>query len=252
MKLPTVDLFTVCYPRDYPWLPYLWDSIYKHVSGLRRVVLVLERQDPVPPRLPDFVDVAVRRCRNYRGTDIEGYWGQSIECLRAHQYTDADLIWYHEADWMFVRDMDLQRDRDYSARRPLVLYNDWNKVGIARRWRQPTSKILEPLAVPAETMRRPPFFFPRWFIRDLWQQFGRKRLFDLVRAGLPISQFNVMGAAALALNRANGGKLFTEIHQANERKKIPRPCVVHFWKLRDPNNPAAQRELRKLGLRGAR
>jgi hypothetical protein len=248
MKLPVVDLWCCTYPKDVPWLRYLFRSIDLHVTGFRRLVLVLEKQDPVPTGLPDYV--VVKRCRRYRGTDIEGYWGQSIEGLRAHEYSNADVIWFAEADWVFVRDIDLQRDREYQASRPLILHNDWNKVGAARKWRQPTERILAPLSVPFETMRRPPFWYPRWFIKEVWQQFGGDRLFELVRngKGLPLSQFNVLDSVAMELNWVNGGKLFAPVHMSREKSKIPKPCVAQFWSHDGVDHPGVQLELAKLGL----
>jgi hypothetical protein len=246
MKRPIVDLWCCTYPKDHPWLTYLFRSIELHVTGFRRLVLVLEQQDPVPEGLPPYV--VVKRCRQYRGTDIEGYWGQSLEGLRAHQHTDADVIWFAEADWVFVRDIDLQRDPEYRIDRPLILHNDWGKVGAARKWRQPTEQVLAPLPVPFETMRRPPFWYPRWFIRDVWRQFGGERLFEFVRRGGLLSQFNVLDSAALALNQANGGKLFAPVHMAREKGKIPAPCTIQFWSHDTPDHPGVQRELGKLGL----
>jgi hypothetical protein len=245
VKLPTVDIFCISYPRDYGWLPYLWRSIDRFVTGFRQVVLVLERGDPLPASLlPAYVKV--KRCRRYRGTDIEGYWGQSIECLRAHRYTDADVVWFAEADWMFVRPIDLQRDRQYPIAKPIILHDDWSRVGLARKWKEPTEAIIQPLRASHETMRKPPFWYPRSFIRDVWQQFGGARLFELVRGGLLISQFNVLGAAALALNRANQGKHFTELHIRKAR--VPKPCVIHFWQPHDVLDPTNQRALRRLRL----
>lgn len=247
MRLPTIDLFTVTYPKDFPWLTYLFRSIEIHVTGFRRLVLVLEKQDPIPEGLPPYV--VVKRCRDYRGTDVHGYYGQSIEGLRAHLYTDADVIWFAEADWVFVRDIDLQRDREYRAMCPLLLHNDWNKVGKARKWRRPTERVLAPLSVPFETMRRPPFWYPRWFVKQWWNQFGgERRLCDLVRSGLELSQFNVLDSAALVLNRANGGKLFSPVHMSREKGKVPKPCVVQFWSHDTPDHPGVQHELGKLGL----
>ena len=246
MNLPIVDLWCCTYPKDHPWLTYLFRSIELHVTGMRRLVLVLEKQDPMPENLPPWV--VVKRCRQYRDTDIAGYWGQSIEGLRAHHYTDADVIWFAEADWVFVRDIDLQRDHEYQARRPLILHNDPNKVGRARKWVSTTAKVLAPLPVPFETMRRQTFWYPRWFIRDVWKQFGGERLFDLVRAGLELSQFNVLNSAALALNDANGGKLFAPVHMSREKGKIPAPCVCQYWSHDGVDHPGVQRDLAKMGL----
>jgi hypothetical protein len=246
MQLPVVDLFCVSYIKDFPWLKFLTRSIELHVTGMRRLVLVIEKQDPEPENLPPWV--VVKRCRDYRGSDIAGYWGQSCEGLRAHQYTDADVIWFAESDWVFVRDIDLQRDREYQARRPLILHQDWNKVGRARKWRAPTERVLAPLPVPFETMRRPPFWYPRRFIRDVWEQFGGERLFEMVRGGLELSQFNVLGSAALALNDANGGKLFAPVHASREKAKVSAPCCVQYWSHDGVDHPGVQSDLAKLGL----
>jgi hypothetical protein len=79
-------------------------------------------------------------------------------------------------------------------------------------------------------------------------QFGGERLISMVRSGLELSQFNVLNSAALALNEANGGKLFAPVHMSREKGKIPAPCVVQFWSHDTPDHPGVLHDLAKMGL----
>lgn len=232
----TVDFWAISYPKDYAWLPFLWRSIDKYVTGFRRCVLVIEEQDQPPVDLPAYVDL--KRCRNYRGTEVEGYWGQSIEGLRAHEYTDADVIWYLESDCVFTRRIDAASDQEYSIVTPMIVRAPWGTVGPAEKWRAPTARIIgyDP---PSEMMRRHPFVFHRATIGAAWDLCGGEE--RLRREHDHISQFNILGCAALKYHR----EFYREVH-TDSAASIPAPCMRQFWSHHTPDHPDVQRELKGI------
>ena len=247
----TVDFFLVTYPKDYPWLPYLFRSIEKRVKGFRKLVLVIEDQDPPPDSLPAYVEV--KRCRNYRGTPYPGYFGQCIEGMRAWQYTDADRIWFLESDCVFCRDIDLHTDTDYPLRKPLLPFTKWELVGDAEVWREPTREILR-CDPPAETMRRHPFVYARRMIREAWSFVGcERRLLTIPKW----SQFNALGNYALikrpelftAVKTAMGtAPLPDDVNAKQEAPELPASCMVQWWSHHGPDHPDIKAELERMGL----
>jgi len=232
----TVDFFLVTYPCDYDWLPYLWRSIERFATGWRRVVMVLEEQDALPDDIPSYV--TVRRCRNYRGTLLPGYYGQCIEGLRAHEYTDADVVWFLESDTVFVRPIDVASDPQWPAVRPNLLYRSWDAAGPAQVWRESTRQAVgfDPLA---ETMCCHPFVYPRALLEDCWPGEACLRLVFRQTGGL--SQFNVLGAWAMV-------KHPDMFRLVDVTKGYPPSCMRQFWSHARPTDDAVRAELTRLGL----
>lgn len=237
--MKTVDFFLITYPKDYPWLPYLWATIAKRATGFRRCVLVLEPQDPTPSGLPTYVEV--KRCRVYRGTDVAGYWGQSIEGLRAHEYTDADVIWFLESDCIFTRPVDVRVDKGFGQPEPCILRQKWEHVGVAAKWRPTTLGLLG--EAPAETMRAHPFVYPRGHFEACWSHIGgEERLRHVVLDGGELSQFNVLGNFALI--HPEGFRIIDV-----DRESMPDSCMKQFWSHSGVEDASVVREMEKLGLR---
>jgi len=244
-----VDLYMLCFPRDYPWLTYYLRSVDKYARVFfRELVLVIEEQDPPPKKLPGYV--RIERCRNYRGTDVAGYAGQAIECLRAHERTDADVIWFAEADTPFIRYMSA-----WPTRKPPLVYLPWDKLGPEKSglgdpgatiWRERT-ELLTGLKAKVHTTLWPPFVYPRCVVEKAWDQVGGEHpLREYSRVHGSINQHDILGTVAL--------KFFPGKMQAYSgatqklRDKIPRPVVRHYWMKRDPKDPEIQAQLRKDGI----
>lgn len=253
MKL-TVDLFLVTWPGDYDWLPYLFRSISKYVTGLRSVVIVIEEGDPVPRDACDYYadfPYVIKRCPKYRGTEYEGRSGQSLEKLRAWHYTDADRIIFVDSDCVFIRRLDLHTDEDICLARPSVWSIPWDQlppyhytmpdgtkgVDYATKWRKPVGHVLG-FDPPAEAMQRFPFVFPGWFLRCLWEHIGgEERLLTIPET----CDFNVMGNFAMA----KFPEFFTMLPALNS----PRPLTVkNFWSFTRADSSVVQAELKALGL----
>lgn len=246
MKL-TTDLFLVTYPKDYPWLEYLFKSINRYVTGFRQLVLVIEENDIAPMDILQKFGPkgwSVMRCRNYRGTDYPGYTGQAVEKLRAWHYTDADRIFILDSDLIFTRSVDLETDARANVQKPVVVNRPWEEAGEAVCWHPSTVELLG--NAPFETMCCHPFIFPGWMLHKLWEILGgeEKLLQNPPRdaRGAPcISDFNVMGNYAL---RFPGE--FTPYDHRDE--DIPPNFIHQFWSHHTVNHPEVRAKLQELGF----
>lgn len=250
--MTTIDLLVVTYPADYPWLRNLFCSIERYATGFRKLVLVVEYQDQPPDNLPAYVDV--RRCRNYlrRGEvagsgEIPGYFGQSIEGMRAHEYSDAEVIWILESDCVFKRPIDLQADANYPVARPEIIWRPWSEAGSAQCWAAAVRDLLqhEP---PAECGCCLPFIYPRGLFQATWEHVGGERaLVEVVKRGHSLSQCNVIGNYGLILHDMLG-------EQSSYRPRrltaefVAGQCLHQFWTPAGIDHPDVQAKLRELGL----
>ena len=232
----TTDLCLVTFPGHYCGLPYLFRSIEKYVAGFRRLIVVIEDQDPVPP-LPDFA--VLHRCRNYRGTNYWGRGGQQIEKLRAFQRTDAERIVYVDSDTVFVRPVDIQTDPCFSLEKPPVIWRTWNEAGDAICWYEPTKMVLgfEP---PYETMTRFPFTFPRWFLEEYWGHVGGE---DRLKIFAHPNEFNGLGNYALVKHLDH----FTAYHAWDG---VPEGCMWQYSITVNFMEQALREKLQAFGLMG--
>jgi hypothetical protein len=239
MKL-TVDIFLVTWPGDYEWLPYLFKSIGKFVSGFRKVVIVLEGGDDPPRDALDYNAAfawEIKRCPKYRGTSYEGRSGQALEKLRAWHYSDADRIMYIDSDCVFKRKIDLQTDKLTSIERPPVWFEPWKDVGDAKCWHKPTREILG-FNPPYETMRHYPFVYPGWFLRATWEHIGGE---ERLRKFKDPCDYNVMGSFAI--------KFMPEFFNVIDGKKPVKNQAIHqFWSFHGAGHPDVVAVLEKLGL----
>lgn len=253
MKL-TADIFLITWPGDYQWLPYLFRSIRKYVTGFFRLVLVIEEGDE-PPRqaLEENADFPfiVKRCRRYRDTPYNGRSGQALEKLRAWAYTDADRVVFVDSDCIFIRPVDLQTDEDINLARPSIYSIPWalippyyydkpdgtKGVDYATKWREPIGRILG-FDPPAEAMQRFPFVFPGWFLRCLWEHIGGEdRLLTIPET----CDFNTMGNFAMAK--------FPEFFTMRAALNSPRPLTMkNFWSFSGIDHPDVKAVLREHGL----
>ena len=247
----TTDLFLVTHLDDYDWVKYLIRSINLFVSGYRRLVVVLEEQDPMPEAIAELCcigGVEVRRCRNYRGTDVQGITGQQIEKYRAWHYSNAERIVFIDSDSVFCRTVDLQIDPSINLEKPVIIARCWGSAGPATRWYENTRDILgfEP---PGETMCRHPFVFPRGMLEDLWYHVGPEN--RLSRWLHPV-EFNAMGNYALAKCPEDFSPIWIDGHVPMDpitcAVDVGDPCIHQFWSHHRATNPAVQKVLGTLGL----
>lgn len=226
--------FLITYPNDYQWLPFLWRSIDKHVTGLDRLVMVLEDGDATPANLPGYVEV--KRCRRFSG--IGRNMGQPVEKLAAGERIDADAVFYVDSDCVFVAPVDL---RTYSH--PL-LCRQWENAGDAyKAFYDSTHQVLG-FRPPFETMCRFPFVYPTDFVREAMAYIGgREKLAKLFAAGLShVCEFNVLGNYAIV-------KRPERFHIVRADLEPEPPKVIRqFWS-HGGLTPAVLDEIERLGLR---
>lgn len=252
MKL-TTDLFLVTYPKDYPWLEFLFKSINRYVTGFRKLIVVLEEQDgdEIPFQLSMYGPDAweMKTCRNYRGTEYPGYTGQAVEKLRAWSYTNADRIFILDSDLVFTRPVDLETDARANIQKPVVIYRPWEEAGEAKCWHPSTVELLG--NAPFETMCCHPFIFPGWMLHRLWEELGgeEKLLQNPPRddRGAPcISDFNVMGNFAIRMHDEADHDLVTTCN--HHAITIPPNFVHQFWSHHTVDHPEVRAKLKELGF----
>jgi hypothetical protein len=230
----TTDIVVKTYPADYDWLPYLFRSIDKFVTGYRRIVLIIEEQFPDPEDLP--YGAVVCRSRRYVGTDVPSDSGAVIERLRPFEYSDAERSLFVDSDCVFTRKIDLQTDPSIVLDRPVLYWRTWEEGAFAIRWKEPSRQVLgyEPKY---ETMCRYPFTYPSDVLASFWQHVGgEKRL-----ARLPsITDWNSLGNFAIDFHHG----LMTPRHWSTADE----PCVRQFWSHHRANHPDVQAELKGFGL----
>lgn len=191
------DLFLRTYEKDYAWLPYLFRSMIRHVRGFENLVIVYPC-DQIGPRM----QISLERAMVSAGavheiylhpTDkpyINDYVGQQITKLRSWEYSDADEICFLDSDMVF------RREFTPGKLTPGIECREWDSVGDAKCWREPTAKLLgqDP---PFETMARHPFHFPRSMIERCYKGVGGEAALLPYSVGQPFSEFNLLGNWAL-------------------------------------------------------
>jgi len=234
MKEKIVDIIVKSLPRDYDWLPYLWRSVEKYVTGFRNVVLILEQSYPLPP-LPSRCVVA-RSCDYPVGSESDH--GAVVERMRAWHYSDAERLLYVDSDCVFNGPVDFQTEQAINVERPIVLWRKWEEAGPGAVWRTPARETLgyDPSI---ETMVRYPFCYPRQVLRDFWNFVGgEERL-----SGLPsITDWCALGAYAADHHPESVTLVHASVGLATPS------CVRQFWSHDRADNPRVQAEMETLGL----
>jgi hypothetical protein len=239
----TADIILKTYPTDYDWLPYLFRSLTKYVTGYRNLVVLLEEQYPEPPDLPPTAVVA--RSRRYVGSDptkpdkiISGR-GAVVERLRPFAYSDADVFVWVDSDCVFTRSVDVQTEAVINAQKPVVFWRTWDEAGSAICWKNKAELTLgyEPTR---ETMCCYPFQFPAPVVRAFFEFVGgADRLLSLP----DFTDLNALGNYALD---HHPGKV-TAVH-IGERHRMGGDCLRQFWSWHRAAHPDVQAELGRMGL----
>jgi hypothetical protein len=248
--MKTVDIVVKTFPGDYPWLPYLWRSIEKYVTGARDLIIIIEQQYESPPMPPGAKLV---RCRQYEGTACPPSRGVPIERLGAWRHSDVDVLLFVDSDCVFCRPVDLQTDPTINVERPVVLFTDWVTSGPCQKWRAPAANALG-FDPPYLTMCRYPFVFPTNLMQACWNACGQDAGLRMV----DLTDWEVIGNFALVCFPRD----VTPVHATHAGPK----CVHQFWSqggVTHPltqedilvgkmgggvNNPGVQAEMRRLGL----
>lgn len=186
------DMFLVTYERHYPWLPFLFRSIVKHVSGFRQLHIAI----PVCGYLPESVSILKQAGIPVVGQVVQpwldSYRGQPAVKMSAWQNCDSDAICYVDSDLLFTREFTPESMiTDGKIRIEGV---PWELAGDAKCWHDGTMSLLG-FKPPYETMRRHPYMYLTQTIRRAYNHIGGEQ--GYMNAFNP-SEFDVLGNYAIA------------------------------------------------------
>lgn len=219
-----VDMYLRTYEGDYKWLPYLFKSIEKFVTGYQHIIIQAPEDQLQTLRLPKWPEIVFIPAQS-RGKGInkntgmpDDYNGQQIDKLYAWHYCEAGgAVLFLDSDCVFTRPVDVSCDEDlWVGDRPVLWYTPWKDVGPALCWKEPVYKILD-FEPEAETMRRHPMIHIVEVLRDLYNYIDQPLTQDR------ISEFNLMGNFALMHYRHLYDSRDTSIYP------MPPPLVRQFW-----------------------
>ena len=223
----SVDLVVKTFPGDYAWLPYLYRSIDKYVTGYCQVVVIIEKQYHDPP-MP--VGGRLVRCQTYEGTAVPSSRGVPIERLGAWRYSDADVLVFVDSDCVFCRPVDLQTDPTINLARPVVLWTEWAGSGPCEKWRAPARAALG-FDPPVLAMCRYPFVFKRETLRACWDFCGGEKRLRTV----DLTDWEVIGNYAMTKRPDD----VTKLHAGHAGLA----CVRQFWNQGGATHPLSQADI---------
>ena len=102
------DLFLKTYHGDYKWLPYVYRSILKFVTGFRQLILVYDQGHGLPPSPPTGIRVkmfAVNPLVALPGVSYSpstGYFQQQAIKMMWNYFTDAAYVFMIDSDTIFT------------------------------------------------------------------------------------------------------------------------------------------------------
>lgn len=216
----TTDIFIKTCRKDYEWLGYCLRSIQKYATGFRKVVVVDDSEDSVPP-----VGKSERiiKIKNHP----KGYLYQQLIKLLADQYSDAEFITYMDSDTVFTKPV-APDDLIENFRKPIWPYTPYVVLNTPEtdNWRRITSAAAG-YEVEYEFMRRHPITIPRWALcaYRVWFLNHHKKLIDnyiMSVDGNNFSEFNSIGAFLW-------GEHHDKIAWQNTETNLGKVYVEQFW-----------------------
>lgn len=134
-----VSVYIRSYARDFPWLEYCFRSIEMRLRGYCELIVQIPSADmPKLPRIPEGAKVhgATETCT--------GYIAQQISKLNCDALCRGDYILHIDSDCILTREIHV--DEFFEDGKPMLLTREWDNVGQAVCWREPTLKAtgLEP------------------------------------------------------------------------------------------------------------
>lgn len=189
-----IDIFIKSYRNDF-WLLYLClKSITRNVTGYNNIVLLIPEEDK---EVFDTRGLPERTIVHYV-SDIKAkgwLWQQWLK-LSAYKYCFAPYIMFADSDCIFTYPINLT---DFIADdKPEILYTDWEKVGDAKAWKEPTEAFMKE-QVPYEFMRRNCCIYHRSTLVAIGEY--APDLDKTIISADKFSEFNCMGAFAYKYER---------------------------------------------------
>lgn len=194
--MATVDIFIKSYGRDFWLLQLALQTITKNVTGYNNLILLIPEREK---DLFDTRDLPERTLIHYiHEYDRGGWLFQQFLKMSAHKYSNAPYIMFTDSDCVFDHPINLQ---DFIADgKPEILYTQWNKVGDANAWKDPTEVFMKD-RVPFEFMRRNQLIYHRSTLVSIASYCPN--LENMIMSSEKFSEFNCMGAFAYKFERDN-------------------------------------------------
>lgn len=186
--MKTCDIFIKSYQRDFKLLYYALKSITKNVTGYQNIILLIPKAEK---NLFDTRDLPERTLVHYVQEYGNGYLFQQVCKMNAYKYCNSDYILFGDSDCIFTYPINLQ---DFvTDDKPEILYTDYNKVGQAICWKQPTENLMG-CEIEFEFMRRNANIYHKSTLENIckWQP----NLERIVMESKRFSEFNLLGAYA--------------------------------------------------------
>lgn len=218
----THDILIRTYYKDVDWLTYCLQSLLKHASGFRRIIIITPSgsMTAIKP-LADKYEFKYMVCDVFNEDDYVGQMGTK---MFYDTLTDADVIHHVDADMIF--------SQPYS---PSPMINRDGKVIIGKQeyhqlqicWKPITERLVG-FEVTWEYNRIFPSAYPRWLYEEtrkhLEKTHGKtmKDILNEVKAR-EFSECNVLGAV--------GEKFFADkldFRDITRDELPPRPCAC-YW-----------------------
>ena len=163
-------------------------SVTKNVTGYNKIIILIpesDRENFDTDNLPERTEVIyVKEYGN-------GYLMQQLFKMKAWQYCPSDFILFSDSDCIFNRKIDLQEV--VKNGKPEILYTDYEDVGAAICWREPTEKFMGE-EVEFEFMRRNFLIYHSSTLEKISQ--AHPDLESEIMGGVRFSEFNAIGAWA--------------------------------------------------------
>lgn len=186
----TVDIFIRTYSADVEALKYCLRSIDKFCKGFRDVIITIPAKDR---HLLGYNDKYIVHTVPHYQND---YLGQQATKLYAHQYSDADLIFFIDSDCVVLKPVTPKSFMKNN--KPFQLKTRYSELGNSVPWQSITAKALG--FVPQyEYMRRLPLMYWREHLSQLQNAMqikhtARLESYILNQPHNAFSEFNALGA----------------------------------------------------------
>jgi hypothetical protein len=191
-------LFIRTFRGDRDWIRYSLRSLRKFATGFREIVLVMPREDLIHFSSHDVEGARVEFCEN---DQCRGYIAQQITKIYADEYTKAEHIVFTDSDTIATGLVTPQMF--FHEGRPIQLYREWENVGQAVCWKEPTKAALG-IYPEYEHMACLPLVYHRSTLRicrDMIEAAHGGVARSYIMGCEVFSEFNALGTTALAEQR---------------------------------------------------
>lgn len=224
LRKATFGLFLKTYHGDLQWLPYLFRSINKYVTGFSHLVITTDNEQEaqqvteivIKHRL--HMEMICHVVSADRPHDFEGYVFQQYVKLKAFDYLQTDFIMYLDSDCLFqspFNPMDM-----FFEGKPVIFKTHYSRI--ESPWKSVTEQAIgQP--VEWEYMRRHPFMYIRETLVNLFK--FKPNIYDYTKErsrSRNFSEFNFIGAYAETHEPDN-------YHFHDTEYGLPDPFIHQNW-----------------------